>query len=58
MSGDNAARSLALWTSKPECWHVLYKKLSTETFVNLQLLRLTSEESEIERGECNSEFKT
>jgi len=58
VSGDNVTGSLALWTNKPECRHILYKKLSLETVVNLQLLRFTHIESEIEGGECNSEFRT
>ena len=58
MSGDNIARSLALWTNKPQSWRVLCKKMSYETFINLQLLRFTHVESETGRGECNSEFKT
>jgi len=37
VSGDNVARSLALRTNKPECWHVMYKKLSSETFAQLTI---------------------
>lgn len=56
MSGDNVARSLALSISNRSVG--TYKKLSSETFVNLRLLRFTHVESEFERGECNCEIKT
>jgi hypothetical protein len=55
VSTDNVVRSLALRTSNR--YAGMYKKLSSKTFVNLELLTFTHIEREIERVKCNFEFK-